>query len=76
MDCEAEEKAAVYSDDDEVGFDDDPFLAEGLSSDSESSDAGDVAATHGSGRTAGLHTAKSHCEGLKRKVFQAKMKRA
>jgi hypothetical protein len=42
MDCEVEEKAVVYSDD-EVGFDDDPFLAEGLSSDSELNNAGDVA---------------------------------
>ena len=78
MDCEAEEKvAAADYDDDELGFDYDPFIVEGLSSESESSDdGGDVTAARSSGRAVGLHAAKAHREGLKRKLFDAKMKKA
>jgi len=77
MDCEAEEKVAATDYDDELGFDDDPFIVKGLFSESESSDdGGDVAAAHSSGRAVGLHAAKAHHEGLKWKLFDAKMKKA
>ena len=41
-----------------------------------SDDSGDVAAVCSSGRAVGLYAAKAHCEGLKQKLFDAKMKKA
>ena len=79
MECEAEEKAAVDNDDGELEFDADPFIAEGLSSDSGSSDGDAAAVATGRSaytRTVGLHAAKAQRESLKQKLFHAKMRKA
>ncbi len=78
MQCEEEERAACGADSDAV--DEDPFIREGLSSDSSSSSGseGEEGANVGTrGRTsARLEAAKARREALKRALLRAKEKRA
>lgn len=73
MQCEAKEKAELQESDDEDFID--PFIYEGLSSDSDSDTGALPIVTRGSAGTLRLRQGKEKREQLKRRLFRAKEKR-
>ncbi|CAK5263861.1 unnamed protein product, partial [Mycena citricolor] len=73
MDCEQEERGLGNKTDEDVAVMADPFIAEGLSSESDSAE-GD--GTYGAGASyTGGHEGKQQREKLKRRLFRAKARR-